>query len=65
MWPGCNDVAMRLSSFDVALSRATRPAIGRFRGYVVPEPGPRGSRAQGARKSSGFCVKFWYRSIAP
>ena len=23
-------------------------------------PGPRG-----ARKSSGFCVKFWYRNITP
>ena len=23
------------------------------------------ARAQGARKSSGFRVKFWYRTIAP
>ena len=23
------------------------------------------ARAQGARKSSGFCVKFWYRIITP
>ena len=26
-------------------------------------PGPRVVRAQGARKSSGFRVKFWYRTI--
>ena len=29
-----------------------------FRAYIVPGPGPRGDRAQRARKSSGFCVKF-------
>ena len=54
VWPGCNDVAMRLSSFDVALSSATRPAIGRFRGYVVPEPGPRRARAVGTPEEFRF-----------
>ena len=39
------------------------PARGGFRGYIVP--GPRGARAQGAQKSSGFLVKFWYRIITP
>ena len=37
------------------------PARGGFRGYIVP--GPREVWAQGARKSSGFHVKFWYRTI--
>ena len=31
-----------------------------LRGYIVP--GPRGARAQGARKGLGFRVKFWYRT---
>ena len=31
-----------------------------FRGYIVPEPGPRGAQTQGARKSLGSRVKiFW------
>ena len=36
-----------------------------FRGNIVPGLWPRGGRAQGARKSSGFCVKFWYCTITP
>ena len=43
----------------------TGPAKEGFKGYIVPWPGPRGTRAQGARKSSGFRVKFWYRTITP
>ena len=34
------------------------PARGGFRGYIVPGP-------RGARKSSGFRVKFWYGTITP
>ena len=41
------------------------PARGGFRGYIVPGPGPIEARAKGARKSSGFRVKFWYRTITP
>ena len=36
-----------------------------FRGYIVPGPRPRRAWAQGARKSSGFRVKFWYRINTP
>ena len=36
-----------------------------FRGCIASGPGPIGARAQGARKSSGFRVKFWYRTITP
>ena len=34
-----------------------RPGLagGGFKGYIVPGPGPRGTR-----KSSGFRVKIWY-----
>ena len=38
-------------------------ARGLFTGYIVPGLGPRGARAQGAWKSSGLHVKFWYRTI--
>ena len=43
----------------------TGPARGWFWGYIVPGRGPRGARAQGTRKSSGFRVKFWYSTITP
>ena len=36
-----------------------------FRGYIVPGPRPRGARAQGAQKNSGFRVKFWYGTTIP
>ena len=49
----------------IVLSLVAGPARGGFRGYIVPGPGPGGARAQGAWKSSGFCVKFWYRTITP
>ena len=39
------------------------PAKREFREYIVP--GQRGAQAQGARKSSGFRVKFCYRTITP
>ena len=40
-------------------------ARGKVRGYIVPGLWPTGARAQGARKSSGFLVKVWYRTITP
>ena len=36
------------------------PTRGGFRGYIVPGPGARGARSQGARKSSGPCFKFFW-----
>ena len=47
---------------ELLQDKKTAPARG---GYIVPGPGRRGARAQEARKSSGFRVKFWYRTITP
>ena len=53
----------KMEHFFPQIQVDTGPAREGFRGYIVPGPG--GTRAQGARKSSGFRVKFWYRTIAP
>ena len=53
---------MHVHYIIIILESHAGPATGGFRGYIVPGPGPRGARIQGARKSSGFRVKFWCRT---